>query len=81
MKTVFNISVYKLSILILLFAFPVISAGQEIEIPADTAITSTHEVTIKGNKVPYRTTIGNQPVWNDEGKPIATLFFTYYERT
>lgn len=81
MKTVFNFRSHKLSILFLLFAFPMLLMGQDIEIPADTAITSTHEVTIRGNKVPYRATIGNQPVWNEDGKPIATLNYTYYERT
>lgn len=68
------------SFLVLLF-LPLLSFSQDITIPADTAITSNHEVVIKGNRVPYRTTIGNQPVWDDDGKPIATLFYTYYERT
>lgn len=47
----------------------------------DTAFTSTHTVTIKGDRVPYRTTVGNQPVWNRDGEAVATLFYTYYERT
>jgi len=40
-----------------------------------------HEVTIKGVRVPYSATTGTQPVWNEAGKPIATLFYTYYQRT
>lgn len=67
--------------IIFLLLFPVVTLAQEIEVTADTAISSTHEVTINAEKVPYRVTIGNQPVWDDDGKPIATLFYTYYERT
>lgn len=54
--------------------------AQEIHIPADTTITTQHSVTIGGETIPYRATIGNQPVWNEEGKPVATLNYTFYER-
>ncbi len=47
----------------------------------DATVTTKHEVTIKGKRVPYTATTGMMPVWNDEGKEIATLFHTYYERT
>lgn len=50
-------------------------------IPADTAIVTTHQANIKGKKVPYKATTGFQPVWNEDGKPIASLFYTFYERT
>ncbi len=55
--------------------------AQQIHIPADTTITSEHTVTIQGNEVPYRATVGNQPVWDDDGNPVATLNYTFYERT
>lgn len=48
---------------------------------ADETVVTTHEATIKGQKVPYRATTGTQPVWNDEGKAVAAVHFTYYERT
>lgn len=47
----------------------------------DWSETSEHQVTIKGKKVPYTATVGNQPVWNDSGKPIASLFYTFYQRS
>lgn len=56
------------------------TSAQQITIPADTTITSQHTVTIRGEEVPYTATVGNQPVWNEDGKPIATLNYTYYER-
>ncbi len=54
---------------------------QEREIKVESAVETTGEVTIKGARVPYKATAGTMPVWNEEGKPIATLFYTYYERT
>jgi carboxypeptidase C (cathepsin A) len=48
---------------------------------AESAVTSTGQVTIKGKVVPYKVTAGTQPVYNAEGKPSASLFYTYYERT
>jgi carboxypeptidase C (cathepsin A) len=47
----------------------------------ESAVTTSHQVTVKGKVIPYTATAGTQPVWNAEGKPIASLFYTYYERT
>ncbi|KIC95856.1 S10 family peptidase [Flavihumibacter solisilvae] len=47
----------------------------------DSFITSNHEVNIKGQRVPYKAVAGTLPVWDEEGKTIAGLFYTYYERT
>ena len=58
-----------------------LAMGQDRKIPVETAVTTTHNVTIKGNRVPYRATAGTQPVWDEAGDPIASLFYTYYERT
>ncbi|MCF6402598.1 carboxypeptidase [Chitinophaga filiformis] len=46
----------------------------------DSSVVTKHEVTIKGQRVPYTATAGSIPVWDDEGKPIAGVFYTYYER-
>lgn len=47
----------------------------------DTSIITQQEVQIKGQKIPYRAIAGTLPVWNEQGKAIAGLFYTYYERT
>ena len=39
------------------------------------------EVTIKNQKVPYSATTGTLPVFDEEGKAIAGLFYVFYERT
>ncbi|MBV7530016.1 S10 family peptidase [Chitinophaga sp. sic0106] len=56
-------------------------AKTSVSMSPDTTIVSSHEVTIKGQRIPYKTTAGTQPVWDENGKVLAGLFYTYYERT
>lgn len=55
--------------------------AHERKLPAESAVTTEHTVEIKGSVVPYKATAGTQPVWDAEGKVIASLFYTYYERS
>lgn len=71
---------YKYPFLALLF-ISFVSFAQNREIPIDTIVTTYHTTTIKGKNVNYQAQTGTQPVWNEDGKPIATLFYTYYKRT
>lgn len=57
------------------------AAAQDRKLPADTAVVTTHEVTVKGKRFPYTATTGTQPVWDKDGKVIASLYYTYYERS
>ncbi len=57
------------------------NAPKPIEIVADATTTKDDTVTIHGVTVPYHVTFGTQPVWDEANKPIASLFFTYYERS
>jgi carboxypeptidase C (cathepsin A) len=41
----------------------------------------TEHTTIKGQKISYKATTGTMPVWDEDGKAIAGLFYTYYERS
>lgn len=56
------------------------SAANLVFNPDSQAITE-HSTTIKGQKVPYKATTGTMPVWDEDGKAIAGLFYTYYERS
>lgn len=47
----------------------------------DAGITTKHTVTIKGKAVPYKVVAGTIPVWDEEGSPVAGVFYTYYERS
>lgn len=60
------------------------SAGgnaQDRKLPVEFTNTTTHTVTINGQRVPYTATAGTQPVWDENGDPVASLFYTYYERS
>ncbi len=51
-------------------------------LPIDTTITSSASVEIDGETVPYDVTTGTQPVYHpEEGHAMASLHYTYYERT
>jgi carboxypeptidase C (cathepsin A) len=57
------------------------SAGDEIAVVADSAITRRNQqVTINGQVVSYDVTVGTQPVWDADNKPVASMFYTYYRR-
>lgn len=47
----------------------------------DHNVVTEHEAIIKGQKVPYKVTTGTMPVWDEEGKIIAGVFYIYYERS
>lgn len=55
--------------------------AQDRTLQAESAVSSTGQITIKGKNVPYKVTAGTQPVWDKDGKVIASIFYTYYERT
>ena len=66
-------------LLILLFATTCLLA-QERKLPIDTVVTTQHNVTVKGTTFNYTAETGTQPVWDENGKPIASLHYTYYTR-
>ncbi len=57
------------------------SLASNIKFNPDEKVITSHLTTIKGQKVPYQATTGTMPVWDEEGKTIAGLFYTYYERS
>jgi len=57
------------------------SSAVDLVFNPDHTITTNHTVTIKGKPIPYKAVTGTLPVWDENGKAIAGLFFVYYERT
>src|SRR5882757_7880142 len=57
------------------------TTANERALPAESAVVSNGQATIKGKVVPYKVTAGTQPVWDKDGKVIASLYYTYYERS
>src|SRR5690606_34239679 len=56
-------------------------SAQQIPMNIDSTVTTRSTVTIKGQRISYTATTGMQPVWDEKGKPVAGLYFTYYERS
>lgn len=71
----------KFASLILLLGFSLPIFAQDRKIEAESAVVTQHTTTINGQRVPFKATAGTMPVWDDEGKPVATLFYVFYERT
>ncbi len=53
----------------------------ERKLKPESSVHKTGTATIKGKPVPYKVSAGTQPVWDKDGKAIASLFYTYYQRT
>ncbi len=70
---------YFAKLFILLFS--ITTFAQAIKIPLDTTVVTQHSVKIKGQNINYSATTGMQPVWNEDGEPIASLYYTYYKRS
>ena len=70
----------KILMITLLLSFVSIKA-QDPRIPLDTTVITNSEVIINGQKITYQAKTGMQPVWNDHGEMIASLYYTYYRRT
>ncbi|WBL21186.1 S10 family peptidase [Zunongwangia sp. HRR-M8] len=57
-----------------------ISFAQQVKVPVDTTVVTNHSVTINGKNINYSATTGMQPVWDKSGTPIASLYYTYYQK-
>lgn len=69
------------SILIACLFISTSAVAQQRKIKIDEAVTTKGQVSIKGAVVPYTATAGNQPVFTEDGKIVASLFYVYYERS
>ena len=57
------------------------AVGSAIPFNPDASVITEHITTIKGQKVPFMATTGTMPVFDEDGKPSAGIFYTYYERS
>mgnify|MGYP000692817759 FL=1 len=70
----------KKPVLLFFFIGILFSYSQSRKIPIDTMVVTIHNTTVKGQSFSYTATTGMQPVWDKNGEPTATLFYTYYKR-
>ena len=80
----------KFSLLLMLLLVSVMALAQDNmqnshlpdpRVKVDEVVTTEHQTTVKGRSFPYKATTGTQPVWDEDGKAIAAVHYTYYERT
>jgi carboxypeptidase C (cathepsin A) len=64
----------------LLLVFAVVITQAQMRLPVDSVIQTKHTTTIKGKTINYTAHKGTQPVWSEDGKAIATIDYTFYER-
>ncbi|MCP3675236.1 MAG: carboxypeptidase [Gammaproteobacteria bacterium] len=56
-------------------------AENERTLAVEQTVVTKHSTKVNGKKFSYQATTGTQPVWNKSGDAIASLFYTYYQRT
>ena len=71
----------KQSLIVLLIVSAVGLVAQERSLPLNLEITTNHSETINGAAIQYSATVGTIPVWDNEGKAIAYVQYTYYKRS
>src|SRR5690606_31563442 len=71
----------KTLLLLLVTFYTSVLFSQVQKIPVDTMVVTNHSIVINGQNLSYQATAGTQPVWNKQGDPIATLFYTYYKKS
>ncbi len=69
-----------LAFALLLLCFNFLSAQERI-LEIDSTVITKHQTTVNGASFPYTAITGTQPLWDDDGNAIASLFYTYYKRT
>lgn len=62
-------------------AKPVFNTNTDLVFNADNEVVTQHRLTVKGRTFPYTAYTGTIPVWDENGKTLAGLFYTYYERS
>lgn len=69
----------------ILMAYPLHAAEPEVavkrQLDVDKTVVTRHTAEVYEQSFPYTAETGTQPVWDDEGNPVASLFYTYYERS
>ena len=71
---------FKVFFSVILFSFTAICWSQSRTLPLDTTVTTKHKLTTQTDSFNYTATTGTQPVWDENGDPIASLHYTYYTK-
>ena len=69
----------KIHLCVVLFICNVQAYAQK-KVNPDSTVVTKHQTSINGQAMTYTATMGTQPVWDEAGKAIASVSYTYYER-
>lgn len=78
-KTIFVKIQIEMKFLLFLFS-PIFIFAQSRRTPIDTIVVTQHETNILGKKISYTAKTGTQPLWSHDDIPIASIYYTLYER-
>lgn len=70
----------KFYIIICILSANILLNAQELKLETNKKVVTSNQVTINGQLINYQATTGTQPVWDTNGKEIAFLHYTYYQR-
>ena len=73
-------SLHRTCVLAIIICLTCQAGAQDLRMNPDTTVTSRHAVNINGTDVDYQVETGTQPVWDEAGKAVAYLHYTYYTR-
>ncbi len=71
---------FKVFFSVIFFSSTAICWSQSRTLPLDTTVTTKHKLTTQTDSFNYTATTGTQPVWDENGDPIASLHYTYYTK-
>ena len=71
---------FKVFFSVIFFSSTAICWSQSRTLPIDTTVTTKHKLTTQTDSFNYTATTGTQPVWDENGDPIASLHYTYYTK-
>lgn len=81
MKSINLLKILVVAVLVLVSCGEVFAQENSRNLPMDQTSVTESTVTVKGQRIPYSATTGTMPVYNSDNKPVASLFFVYYQRT
>ena len=64
---------FKIIFFAILFSSGSICWSQSRTLPLDTSVTTKHKLTTQSDSFNYTASTGTQPVWDENGDPIASL--------
>ncbi|KZN33118.1 carboxypeptidase [Pseudoalteromonas luteoviolacea S2607] len=53
---------------------------EKLSFDIDHSVVTKHKATINGERLNYTVSTGMQPLWDNEGNPLASLHYTYYKK-